>query len=112
MSGVHGFEEKSKFHVPGYMDLKKKQNSMYRVHESEKKIFLCVAQAVGEAQHIFFFFLESFFQHVKKLINFWNFVNIKVAKSKSNHLGFYCKLDFFDRTIRKSQKLKLKLRTN
>ena len=26
---VHGFEEKSKFHVPGYMDLKKKQNIMY-----------------------------------------------------------------------------------
>ena len=23
---VHAFEEKSKFHVPGYMDLKKKQN--------------------------------------------------------------------------------------
>ena len=33
---VHGFEEKSKFHVPRYMDLKKKQNSMYLVHESEK----------------------------------------------------------------------------
>ena len=26
---VHEFEEKTKFHVPGYMDLKKKQNSMY-----------------------------------------------------------------------------------
>ena len=33
---VHEFEEKTKFHVPGYMDLKKKQNSMYPVHESEK----------------------------------------------------------------------------
>ena len=43
----------------------------------------------------------NFFQHVKKLLNFWNFVNIKVAKSKLNHLGFYCKLYFFDRTIRK-----------
>ena len=43
----------------------------------------------------------NFFQHVKKLFNFGNFVNIKVAKSKLNHLGFYCKLDFFDRTIRK-----------
>ena len=43
----------------------------------------------------------NFFQHVKKLLNFWNFVNIKVAKSKLDHLGFYCKLDFFDRTIRK-----------
>ena len=38
---------------------------------------------------------------MKNLLNFWNFVNIKVAKFKSNHLGFYCKLDFFDRTIRK-----------
>ena len=28
-TGVHGFEEKSKFHVPGYLDLKKKQNIMY-----------------------------------------------------------------------------------
>jgi hypothetical protein len=27
-TGVHGFEEKSKFHVLGYMDLKKKQNIM------------------------------------------------------------------------------------
>ena len=26
---VHGFEEETKVHVPGYMDLKKKQNSMY-----------------------------------------------------------------------------------
>jgi hypothetical protein len=34
---VHGFEEKSKFHVPGYMDLKKKQNIMYRVHGFEKQ---------------------------------------------------------------------------
>ena len=44
--------------------------------------------------------LCNFFQHVKKLFNFGNFVNIKVAKSKLNHLSFYCKLDFFDRTIR------------
>ena len=34
---VYGFEKKSKFHVPGYMDLKKKQNSMYMGQESEKK---------------------------------------------------------------------------
>ena len=38
---------------------------------------------------------------MKKLLNFWNFVNIKVGKSKLDHLGFYCKLYFFDRTIRK-----------
>ena len=29
----------------------------------------------------------NFFQHVKKLINFGNFVKIKVAKFKLNHLG-------------------------
>ena len=29
----------------------------------------------------------NFFQHVKKLINFWNFVKIKVAKFKLNYLG-------------------------
>ena len=84
---VHGFAEEIKFHVPGYMNLK-------------KKILLCAAQGVGVARRNFFFF-GNFFQHVKKLFNFWNFVNIKVAKSKLNHLGFYCKLYFFDRTIRK-----------
>ena len=35
---------------PGYMDLKKKQNSMYMGQESEKKMFLCVAQAVEVAR--------------------------------------------------------------
>ena len=29
----------------------------------------------------------NFFKHVKKLFNFWNFVKIKVAKFKLNHLG-------------------------
>ena len=37
----------------------------------------------------------NFFQHVKKLFNFWNFVNINVAKSKLDHFSFYCKLHFF-----------------
>ena len=45
-----------------------------------------------------------FFSTVKKLLKFWNFVNIKVAKSKLDHLGFYCKLD---RTIRMCKKQKL-----
>ena len=44
---------------------------------------------------------SNFFQHVKKLLNFWNFVNIKVAKSKLDHFCFYCKLYFFVRKIRK-----------
>ena len=34
---VHGFEEKTEFNLPGYMNLKKK--------------ILCVAQAVGVAWH-------------------------------------------------------------
>ena len=67
LTGVHGFEEKSKFLVPGYMDLKKnkiyipeymdlkkKQNSMYWVHESEKR-FLCIAQGGGERTGANFF---------------------------------------------------------
>jgi hypothetical protein len=29
---ARGFEEKTKYHVPGYMDLKKKQNSVYQGH--------------------------------------------------------------------------------
>ena len=33
-SELHGFEEKTKYHVPGYMDLKKKQNT--RVHGFEE----------------------------------------------------------------------------
>ena len=40
----------------------------------------------GPAQKRNFFFV-NFFQHVKKLINFRNFVKIKVAKLKLNHLG-------------------------
>ena len=50
---------------------------------------------------IFLILGGQFFQHMKKLYNFWNFGKNKVAKSKLNHLGFYCKLDFFDRKIRK-----------
>ena len=73
-------------------DYKKKQIIVYpgtRVHESEKKIFLCVAQGVEVGRHKKNFFLGggNFFQHVKKLINFENFVKVKVAKFKLNHLG-------------------------
>ena len=66
---VNGFEEKSKFHVPGYMDLKKKQNIMYRVHGFEEKtkfhvpggvheilifsLFFSVAQVVEDRVFIF-----------------------------------------------------------
>ena len=79
--------KKSKFIVPGYMDLKKNQNSMYTgTWIWWKNKTPCTGWNLD--------FLAIFFQFVKKLLNFWNFVNIKVAKSKLNHLGFYCKLDF------------------
>ena len=66
---VRGLEEKTKYHVPGYMNLKKKQNIMYM--NLKKTIFLCVAQGVGEARRkMFFSFFDNFFQHVKKLTNF------------------------------------------
>ena len=37
---------------------------------------------------------------------FWNFVIIKVAASKLNCLGFYCKLDFL---IGKSEKAEMEM---
>ena len=114
--------KKSIFHVPGYMDLKKNQNSMYPgtwiwrknkipctgVHKSERKIFLCIPQG-GVVD---FFVLDKFFQHVKKILNFWNFVSIKVAPFMLNHLGFYCIYSLFWQGNQKNQKLKSKLRTN
>ena len=41
----------------------------------------------GGPVYFFSFFFGNFFQHVKKLLKFWNFVKIKVAKFKLNHLG-------------------------
>ena len=41
----------------------------------------------GRPGFLFFYFFGKFFQHVKKLLNFWNFVKIKVAKFKLNHLS-------------------------
>ena len=99
---VHGFEEKSKFRVPGYIDLKKKQNSIYpgtwcfvfssnpctRVHGFLIfTIIVCIELMGWWTGFLFFYFFGNFFQHVKKLINFRNFVKIKVAKFKLNHLG-------------------------
>ena len=43
----------------------------------------------------FFYFFGNFFQHVKKLPNFWDVVNIKMAKSKLYQLGFYWKIRIF-----------------
>ena len=41
----------------------------------------------GGPVYFFSFFFGNFFQHVKKLLKFWNFVKIKVAKFKLSHLG-------------------------
>ena len=45
-----------------------------------------IAQGVEDRGNFFYFF-GNFFQHVKKLLKFWNFLNIKVAKFKLNHLS-------------------------
>jgi hypothetical protein len=73
--------------------MKKKSKSKF--HESEKKIFLCVAQGVEVDRSNFFFFFGNFFLHVKKLFNFRDVVNIKVAKFKLDYLGFYCEYSLF-----------------
>ena len=41
----------------------------------------------GRTGIFFLLFFGNFFQHVKKLLKFWNFVKIKVAKFKLSHLG-------------------------
>ena len=61
---------------------------------------------------IFFSDFGNFFQHVTKLLNFGDFVNIKVTPANLDHLGFYCKYSLFLQDIQKSQKLKSKLSTN
>ena len=50
-------------------------------------ILMCSSGGGGGPAQKNNFFLAIFFQHVKKLINFWSFVKIKVAKFKLNHLG-------------------------
>ena len=45
----------------------------------------------GGPVQICFLILAIFFQHEKKILNFLDFVIIKMAKSKLDHLGFYCK---------------------
>jgi hypothetical protein len=50
-----------------------------------KEIFLELVG--GRPGFLFFIFFGKLFQHVKKLLNFWNFVKIKGAKFKLNHLG-------------------------
>ena len=68
-------------------------------HQMEKTSFFQPLEelfsSLGRAGFLSFYFLGYFLQRVKKLLNFWNFVNIKVAKFKLNHLGFYCKPSLF-----------------
>ena len=59
---------------------------MQQEHYSVYRAIL-IAQGVEDWVFYFFLILANFFKHVKKLSNFWNFVSIKVAKSKLNHLG-------------------------
>ena len=65
--------------------------------------FMCSSGGGGGPEQFFF---GNFFQHVKKLLNFWNFVSIKVAKFKLNYLGFYCKPSLFWR-LKKRLKLSI-----
>ena len=88
-------------HVSGYMEFWFFFKSMYTGTWNLDFVSLLMCSSGGgggPVQKIFFLFAK-FFQHVKKLFNFWNFVKIKMAKFKLDHLGFYCKHS--DRTIRK-----------
>ena len=55
---------------------------------------ILMAQGVEDRRKKIFFF-EQFFSTCEKITQFWNFVTIKVAKFKLNHLGFYCKASLF-----------------
>ena len=77
---IHGFEEKTKHHVPGYMDLKIKQNSMYQGTWIWKKKILCVAQAVGVARHKKKCFFCQFFSICEKINQFWEFCKDQSVK--------------------------------
>ena len=78
--------------------LRVKKNSPKKLLLATSTILMCSSGGGGGPEQFFC----SFFQHVKKTsLNFWVFVNIKVAPAKLDHLGFYCKYGVFDRTIRK-----------
>ena len=67
-----------------------------RMKREDYSVYRAILLLVGGWTGIFFLsFFGKFFQHVKKLLNFWNFVNIKVAKFKLDHLGFYCRYSLF-----------------
>ena len=49
----------------------------------------------GGPVQICFLIMALFFNMKKKILNFWEFVSIKIGKSKLDHLGFYCKSSVF-----------------
>ena len=93
----------SRFMYPGCMDLKKIQNSMYGYMDLKKKLNIMYSKALryavfGSIKNRGFWFhkkpcsggwtganffclfvLDKFVKHVKKILTFWNFLNIKVT---------------------------------
>ena len=76
-------------HVPGYMKFRFFFKSMYpgTWNLDFYTILMCSSGGGGGPAQKKPKNFANFFQHVKKFINFGNFVKIKVAKFKLNHLG-------------------------
>ena len=76
-------------YVPGYMEFWFFFKSMYpgTWNLDFVSLLMCSSGGGGGPVQKIFFLFAKFFQHVKKLFNFWNFVKIKMAKFKLNHLG-------------------------
>ena len=113
---VHGFEEKSKFHVPGYMDLKKKQNIMYPgtwiwrknkipctgVHEILISFTILMCSSGGGGPGFYFFiFLAIFFNMLKFFSIFGILKRSRWQNLSQTKQVKIAKLAFLDRTIRK-----------
>ena len=71
---VHGFEEKTKYHVPGYMEFWIFFKSMYPSTWNLIffSLFLCVAQVV-EARVFISFYFWHFFSTCEKISQFFEF---------------------------------------
>ena len=79
----------SSIYVPGYMEFWYFFKSMYpgTWNLDFVSLLMCSSGGGGGPVQKIFFLFAKFFQHMKKLFNFWNFVKIKMAKFKLNHLG-------------------------
>ena len=71
---------------PGTWNFVFSSNPCTGVHEISFTI-LMYSSGGGGPGFYFFYFFGNFFQHVKKIFNFWNFVKIKVAKFKLSQTG-------------------------